>query len=184
MTEATRVLAAHSAGDCAASAVLLPLVYDKLRALARNYLKREGGYQTLQPTALVHEAYLRLIDVDRIDWAGKTHFFAMAATQMRRILVERARAAAAQKRGRRPKRLTLDDGLPAGGSATVELLILDETLDRLTGRSARQARVAEMRVFSGMLFREIALAVGVTERTVRQDWRMARAWLSREMGRP
>lgn len=164
--------------------VLLPLVYDELRRLARRYLESESSYRTLEPTALVHEAYLRLIRLDRIDWHGKTHLFAMAASQMRRILVERARAISARKRGSRPRRITLDfEGEPTPGRRLVDMLALDEAMQRLEARSTRQARVAEMHVFSGMQVDEIAAVLSVSERTVKRDWSVARAWLARELHR-
>ena len=178
--QATGVLEAHVSGDGAAAERLLPLIYDKLRALAHQYMKNEGGYQTLDPTGLVHEAYLRMIQINRIDWQGKSHFFAMAARQMRRILVERARAAAAEKRGGGRHRVTLRDDA-AVSELAVDLIALDQGLDRLEQESPRQYRVAELRLFAGMLEKEIAHILGVTDRTVRSDWRVARAWLSAEL---
>lgn len=180
--DATRVLTAHSAGDRNATAQLIPLVYKRLRALAGHYMGAEAGYQTLQPTALVHEAFIRMIKSDAVDWRGKTHFFAVAATQMRRILIDRARAAASQKRGLRPTRITLNDTAAVTQEGVLDLLMLDEAMGRLARRSNRQARVAELRVFSGMQFEEIAHILGMSERTIRKDWGMARAWLSRELG--
>jgi RNA polymerase sigma factor (TIGR02999 family) len=178
---ATELLAARASGRDRAADELLPLVYDELRALAARYLRRERAGSTLQPTALVHEAYLRLIENDRIDWQGKTHFLAMAATQMRRILVDHARARDAQKRGGRGRRITLTESLSRTPDASVELLALDEALSRLGARSPRQGRVAELTLFAGLLSREIALAVGVSERTVKEDWRVARSWLMKEL---
>jgi len=171
-------------GDPAGADELLPLIYDKLRALARAYLRREGGYQTLDPTALVHEAYLRLADITRVDWQGRSHFFAMAARQMRRILVERARAAAAQRRGAGRRRITLSESIAAEGPASLDLLALDEALERLAGESPRQAQVAELRLFAGMQAAEIAEVIGVSERTARDDWHVARAWLTAELREP
>jgi RNA polymerase sigma-70 factor (ECF subfamily) len=179
--EPAREPGSRAAGPTEHAAALLPLVYQKLKALARSYMKEERGYQTLQPTALVHEAYLRLMDLDRIDWAGKTHFFAVAATQMRRVLVERARAARTRKRGAGSVRVTFDEHLATAGQPSFEILALDRALRKLARRSERQSRVAELRVFSGLLFREIAAVLGVSERTARQDWRVAEAWLSREL---
>lgn len=179
-SEATRFLEACAGGDRNAADRLLPLIYDDLRSLAASYLKAERPGHTLRPTDLVHEGYLRLIDQDRIDWQGKTHFFAMAATQMRRILVDHARAAAAKKRGQRPTRVTLDETLAATAEISVEFLAIDQALTRLHERHERQGRVAEMRLFAGMLVREIAVCLGISERTVREDWRVARAWLRKE----
>jgi RNA polymerase sigma factor (TIGR02999 family) len=160
---------------------LLIVVYDELRRLARVYLKREGGYQTLGPTALVHEAYLRLARRTTIRWRGKTHFLAVAASEMRRVLVERARAADARKRGARPARVALVDDLLVVASGSTDLLALDEALRLLAVASARQARVAEMRLFADLPVREISAALCVSERTVKDDWRMARAWIARAL---
>lgn len=178
---ATLFLAGHSSGSAADAARLLPLVYGELRALAARYLREERPGHTLQPTALVHEAYLRLIEHDRIDWKGKTHFFAMAAIQMRRILVDHARARATEKRGGRAPRVTLDERLTRTPEASLDLLALDEALTRLAARHERQGRVAELRLFAGMLVGETALYLGVSERTVKDDWRVARAWLLKEL---
>ena len=181
--DAAATLRAHVRGDPGATERLLPLVYDSLRLLAHRYLRREGPERTFQPTELVHEAYLRLIGNSRMDWRGKTHFFAMAAIQMRRILVERSRAKAADKRGARPKRVTLHDGLMRDPGMSHDLLALDEALTRLERLHARQCRVAELRIFSGMLIEEITEVVGVGEKTAREDWKKARAWLARELSR-
>lgn len=180
-TVATQLLADHASGKGRAADALLPLVYDELRSLARRYLRAERPGVTLQPTALVHEAYLRLIENERIDWQGKTHFLAMAATQMRRILVDHARARAAQKRGGRGNRITLTDGLARTSDPSVDLLAIDEALSRLIARSPRQGRVAELRLFAGMPARETALHLGISERTVKDDWRIARSWLMKEL---
>ncbi|MCP3979110.1 MAG: sigma-70 family RNA polymerase sigma factor [bacterium] len=177
----TRDLTAHSAGDSSAADRLVPLIYDRLRALAGSYLKGEDCGHTLQPTALVHEAYVRMVDIDRVDWKGKTHFFAMAARQMRRILVEHARAANAQKRGAGRRRVTLHDDDALAEQNTLDLLALEQALERLSEASPRQARVAELRVFAGLQVKESAHILGVSERTIKQDWRVARAWLAREL---
>lgn len=178
----TRLLTAHASGEARAADELLPLVYRELRQLAAGYLRRERSAHTLQPTALVHEAYLALVNHDRIDWQGKTHFLAMAATQMRRILVDHARATGSEKRGGRLKRVTLTVGVVGGTAETsTELLALDEALDRLAQDRPRQSRVAELRLFGGLGARESALALDVSERTARDDWRLARAWLMKEL---
>jgi len=179
-SDATRALTAHSAGEPRAAEELVPLIYDDLRALARRYMQRERT-GTIQPTALVHEAYLRMIDIERMDWNGKTHFFAMAAIQMRRILVERARAAGAQKRGGRPERVTLSDEHASPAEIPLDFLDLDEALGRLEQSSPRQCRVSELRLFGGLTVSETAHVLGVSERTVKADWRVARAWLSTEL---
>lgn len=163
------------------AAKMTPEVYGELRVLARRYLQRERGYHTLQPTALVHEAYIRMAGIEKIDWSGKTHFFAVAATQMRRILVEHARAATAQKRGGKQQRVTLHDTLALTPDRSLDILALEEALNRLAERSARQGRVAELRLFAGMNADETAHVLNVSERTAREDWRVARAWLGREL---
>ncbi len=160
---------------------LLPLVYAELRRLARGYMRRERAGSTLQPTALVHEAYLRMAEIRRIDWRGRTHFFAVAATQMRRILVEHARAANRQKRGANAVRLDLSDASSFTDELSIDLLAIDEALERLACRSPRQSEVAQLRLFAGMAVPEIAAVVGVSERTVKQDWKVARAWLARAL---
>jgi RNA polymerase sigma factor (TIGR02999 family) len=179
---ATRELADHAAGDPGAASRLLPLVYDELRALAARYMRRERPEHTLQPTALVHEAYIRLIDISRIDWQGKTHFVAMAARQMRRVLVDHARAHRALKRGAARRTISLDENVAFTPGNVLDLLAFDEALDKLSRASPRQSRVAELRCFAGMSTRETAFILGVSERTARQDWMVARAWLLREIG--
>ena len=182
LEEATAALEEHTAGDPKAAFRLMPLVYDELRALAARYMRGERADHSLQPTALVHEAYIRLIDISRIDWQGKTHFVAMAATQMRRILVEHARAHRAQKRGGAPKRVSLDEKIAFTRGNTLDLLVLDEALEKLARVSPRQSRAAELRCFAGLNTKETAYILGVSERTARQDWLVARAWLLREIG--
>jgi RNA polymerase sigma factor (TIGR02999 family) len=162
-------------------AELLPLVYDQLRALAAGYLRRERPGGTLQPTALVHEAYLRLAGRPPVALHGKTHFFALAAVQMRRILVDRARAAASAKRGGGLRRIALSDDVASSTDGSVELLALDEALTRLARRNPRRGKISEMRIFGGMTVGEIASHIGISERTVREDWRVARAWLMKEL---
>ena len=173
-------MTAHLDGEQGA-AVLLPIVYEELRSLAARYLRAERRGGSLQATDLVHEAYLRLQKCEGIDWKGRTHFFAMAATQMRRVLVDHARAAAADKRGGRPTRISLADDLAATPERSVEFLALDQALARLSERHERQGRVAEMRLFSGLEVKEMAAHLGVSERTVKEDWRVARAWILKEI---
>jgi len=160
---------------------LLPLVYEELRRLARAYLSREGSSRMLDPTEIVHEAFLRLSARTRFPWNGRTHFLAIAAVEMRRVLVDRARAAGTRKRGAGRRPVTLGTGLPWHVDGTVEILALDEALAHLERRSPRQASVAQMRLFAGMHVREIGEHLGVSERTVKGDWRMARVWLAREL---
>ena len=181
-TDATASLESHVSGDPKAANELLPFIYEELRKLAARYVRREQPGISLQPTELVHEAYLRLIDISRIDWKGKSHFYAMAAVQMRRLLIERARRARAQKRGGGARRRSLHDDAALVPGASVEVLALDEALVRFANRHARQARVAELRLFAGMTVKEVAHVLDVSEATVKNDWRFARAWLSRALG--
>ena len=181
--DTTKVLADHAAGDPDAAARLMPLVYDQLRALAGYYMRDERPDHTLQPTALVHEAYLRMVDVERIDWRSRTHFIALAATQMRRILVEHGRAHRAQKRGGGLRRVTFSSGLAVAPDDELDPLALDEALTKLSRKNERQGTVAELRLFAGLDIRETAYLLDVSERTVKRDWRVARAWLRRELAR-
>jgi serine/threonine-protein kinase len=163
---------------------LLPLVYHELRRLARGFLARERPDHTLQPTALVHEAYLRLADQSRIDWAGRTHFFAVGAKMMRRLLIDHARARGRLKRGGRVQKITLLEGLVTDGRddlALDELLALDEALLELATLNERQAQVVEQRFFGGLTVEEVAVQLGVSKRTVETDWAAARAWLRRRL---
>ena len=161
---------------------LLPLVYQELRRLAASYLRREKPGYTLQPTALVNEAYLRLLK-DRPDrWQNRAHFCAIAAHSMRQILIERARARGAQKRGGARARVTLDEALVAGGDRSIDLVALDEALERLAMVDERLSQVVECRYFGGLTEAETAEALGVTVRTVQRDWRKARDRLALELG--
>lgn len=180
----TRLLKSVTRGDAAAEEPLFDSVYQELRALARARLRSEGGDVTLSTTGLVHEAYLRLVPIDSIDWQDRTHFFATAARAMRRILIDRARAAARLKRGGgRASRSELSaDAIadPVAMSAD-ELLALDEALGRLGSLSERQLRVVELRFFAGLSIPETADVLGVGLSTVRRDWSTARVWLNREL---
>jgi len=182
-TDTTELLTQASRGDEAAAARLMPLVYDELRALAGHYLARggEGGASTLQPTAIVHEAFLRLVGHDKGDFKGKTHFYAVAAVAMRHVLIDHVRGRKRAKRGGEWKRITLADGARVSSGGQLDLLTLDEALTKLAELDERAARVVELRYFSGMTDREIAEALGISERTVRNDWTMARAWLRCEL---
>jgi len=160
-------------------AELLPLVYGELRRLAGAYMRGERGGHTLQSTALVHEAYLRLAKHEAA-WNGKTHFFAMAAIEMRRVLVEHARAHGADKRGGGIRAITLDEAVAAPGEP-VDWLAVDEALTKLARRNARHGAVAQYRLFAGMTEAEMAEVLEVSERTVREDWRFVKAWLRKEM---
>ncbi|MEW6742457.1 MAG: sigma-70 family RNA polymerase sigma factor [Planctomycetota bacterium] len=179
--DATQMLREHAEGDPSASDRLMPLVYDALRALAARQMAREPADHLLEPTAIVHEAYLRLVDQDRVDWRGRTHFFAIAAEMVRRLLVDHARAEKTLKRGGGWRRITVSDVLGVAPDRPLDLLVLDEALERLEELSPRQAKVVRLRFFGGLGVDEIALALSVSPRTVKGDWRMARAWLMREL---
>jgi RNA polymerase sigma factor (TIGR02999 family) len=179
--EATSALAAHTGGDPSAASRLLPLVYDELRSLASGLMRKERPGHTLSPTALVHEAYVRLIDNSRIDWKGKTHFFAIAAKEMRQVLVRHALNRKARKRGGDATRVTLDDEAAVTEEHTIDVVALNEALTRLEALSPRQSRVVELRTFAGLSVAETALVLGVSERTIKGDWRAARAFLAREL---
>jgi RNA polymerase sigma-70 factor (ECF subfamily) len=178
----TDTLLASAAGQTSAAEALMPLIYDELRSLAARYLGHEKPGHTLQPTALVNEAYLRMVDISRIDWQGKTHFFAVAARQMRRILVDHARAKAAAKRGGNAIQVTLDEDLVAEPARLDDLIALDQTLDRLSALDDRVAQVVELRLFGGLTAKETAHELDVSERTIYDDWGFGRAWILREMG--
>jgi RNA polymerase sigma factor (TIGR02999 family) len=173
--EVTALLAAWREGAAGADERLLERVYGELRRLARAQLRRESGGRTLDPTALVHEAYLRLLPQSGTRWQNRSHFFAIAATMMRRILVDRARARAARKR-RLPEAITLAE--PAAHLDRVELLDLDRALDELARDHPRAARVVELRYFAGLEVAEIAGILDVTDRTIKRDWSFAKAWLA------
>ena len=170
-------------GDHNAVSELMPVVYDELRRLARRYVGRDRAAQSIQATELVHEAYLRLAKDTKQNWNGRTHFLAIGAIAMRQILVERARARGAKKRGGSRVRVTLDDALVAGKGVPLDLLALDEALSALAALDARQARIVELRFFGGLTIEETAEAVGVSPATVKRSWTIAKAWLKREMGK-
>jgi RNA polymerase sigma factor (TIGR02999 family) len=178
-----QLLEQASGGDAEALARILPIVYDDLRRLASGYLRHERRDHTLQTTALVHEAYLRLAGQDDLGWKNRAHFRAIAAQTMRRILVEHARARATKKRGEAPQRVQLDDELAVSTSPTVDLQALDQALDRLATLDAQQARIVELRFFAGLTVEETAEVVSISKATVKRDWAMARAWLRRELER-
>ena len=177
-----QVVERASRGDEQALSQLMPLVYEELRRLARGYVNRERA-QTLQPTALVHEVYMRLLKDKKKDWRTRAHFVAIAALSMRQILIERARARAAEKRGGDRARVTLDEGLIATDSDTVDLLVVDAALTRLAETNPRQARLVELRFFGGLTVEESAEALRVSVATVKRDWAVATAWLQREISR-
>ena len=164
---------------------LLPIVYQELKRLAASYLRRERPGQTLQPTALVHEAYLRLMKDNPERWQNRAHFCAIAAHAMRQILIERARARDALKRGGGQPRVTFDEGLQAAApERSIDMVALDAALTRLAELDAGQARIVELRFFGGLSIEETAEAIGVSPATVKRHWAVARAWLARELESP
>lgn len=179
----TALLARLRDGDAAALDRLVPLVHAELRRLARAQLRRERPGHTLQATALAHEAYLRLVGLDAIDWRDRAHFFGVAAGVMRRILIDHARRRRAARRGGGAPPVPLEDVDPAAPERPEELIALDEALERLRALDPRQERIVELRFFGGLEVAETAAVLGVSERTVKRDWAVARAWLRAELGR-
>jgi RNA polymerase sigma factor (TIGR02999 family) len=184
ISKTTQLLRAWSAGDEQALAELTPRVYRELLRLAGSYLKNERAGQTLQASDLVHEVYLRLVDVDRMEWQHRAHFFAVSATLMRRILVDRARRRSAAKRGASPERVDLTEAFDLSPERSRELIRLDDALNSLAAVDPRKARIVELRFFAGLDVKETAEVVGVSPETVMRDWKTARAWLSAELNRP
>lgn len=180
VTEVTDLLRAWRAGESQRSERLLGLLYADLRRVARRQLSRERRGHTLQTTALVHEAYLRLIDQRRVDWRDRRHFFSVAATVMRRVLVDSARARLAAKRAHEPLTIATA-GEPGAADPAFEVLDLDRALEKLAAAFPRPARVVELRFFGGLEIEEIAEVLEVVDRTVKRDWAFARAWLLREL---
>ena len=180
----TELLHAWIGGDSAAHHRLIPLVYSELRRIAHHHRRRVGAGGTLQTTALVHEAYLRLVDIQNVDWRDRVHFFAVSAQLMRRILVDKARAMGAAKRWgpARPVHDLNIDQIPAPGShRNAELVALDDALNRLARLDPRRARIIELRVFGGLLIEETAEVLGLSAQSVMRDWKLAKAWLLREL---
>jgi RNA polymerase sigma-70 factor, ECF subfamily len=177
----THLLLAWGQGDQAALDSLMPLVYGELRKVAARHLRGQRPGHTLQTTALVNEAYLRLIDASQVKWQDRAHFFAVAAHFMRRILVDFARSRNYQKRGGGAQQVSLDDALAIAPERGADLLALDEALTRLQALNERQAQVVELRYFGGLSEEESAEALKVSARTVRRDWNFARVWLHREL---
>lgn len=162
------------------AAKLMPLVYEDLRHLAKKYFRDERPDHTLQPTALVHEAYLRMVDQTRVGWKDRTHFFAVAAKVMRRVLVDYARARKRARRGGERQRIELDSRVSPMDMAELDVLALHEAIEKLAELDERQAQIVEMRFFSGMTVEEVAEALGVSKRTIEGDWKHAKAWLRAE----
>jgi RNA polymerase sigma factor (TIGR02999 family) len=181
--EITRLLDEFRAGEQAAADLLVPLVYGELRKRARRYLARERRDHSLQPTALVHEAYLRLFGDTTIKWQNRAHFFAISAQVMRRILVDYARSRGAEKRGGSWTKVNLDEAITGSFGRPQDFLILDEAMNRLARFDHRQSQIVEMRFFGGLSEEETAEVLGITARTVKRDWRLAKAWLYEQFTR-
>lgn len=176
--QAMETLAASVAGDAQAQAELVALIYDDLRNMARGYLSNEREGHTLQPTALVNEAYLRLLGCDRMHWEGRSHFMAMAAITMRRVLVDHARAHLREKRGGGARVVTLSEESVPLFDEPADVLALNEAIEQLARANPRAARVVDLRFFGGMSLEETAKLLEVSKQTVKMDWRFARAWLN------
>ena len=180
-TETTRLLRAWAGGDEAALERLLPRVYRELRRIAGHHMQNEQPGRTIQATALVHEAYLKLIDVDNVDWQHRAHFFAVSSQIMRRILLDRARRRVAAKRGGKAAKVNLDEIPDLSTARAGEMIALDGALNALAEMDPRKAQVIEMRFFGGLSVEETATILKVSEDTVHRDWRLARAWLLAEL---
>jgi RNA polymerase sigma factor (TIGR02999 family) len=182
--EITGLLKAHASGDADALDLLLPRVYDELRGIARGRLRREGSGHTLAPTELVHQAFLKLVPLERVDWQSRAHFFAIASRAMRNVLIDHAERRRAAKRGGGAAVLSLESDAAVEGEAGIdldELIALGQALQRLEQLEARQARVVECRFFGGLSLDETAEALAISPATVSRDWTFARAWLHREL---
>src|SRR5437588_7530252 len=179
--DVTQILMDWSGGDAAAPEKLMPLVYEELRRLARNYLARERGDHTLQATALVHEAYLRLTDQTQLSWKDRAHFYGIAARLMRRILVDHARAHNAVKRGGLEQKLSLDEARELPMKETVELVALDGALENFSQNYPRKSEVVELKFFGGLETKEISEVLHISEKTVLRDWTFAKLWLCRAL---
>jgi RNA polymerase sigma-70 factor, ECF subfamily len=175
--DVTVLLAEVTKGDQQAASKLIPLVYDELRRLAGRYMRRERTGHTLQATALVHEAYLKLVQYPSVDWQNRAHFFGIAAHVMRHILVDHARGRGREKRGAGQQLVSLAEALVFSPEKSVELLKLDESLERLTKLDPRQGRIVELRFFGGLTVEETAQVLGISPKTVKREWSVAKAWL-------
>jgi RNA polymerase sigma factor (TIGR02999 family) len=179
--EVTNLLIQLRHGNRDAESRLMPLVYGELRRLAGRYMRGERPGHTLQATALVHEAYLRLVGHQEVDWQNRAHFFGVAASLMRRILVDHARAKLAKKRGGADQKVSLDEAVLVQPETSPQFLALDEALERLAKRDPRQARIVDLRYFGGLSEEETAEVLGISVRTVKRDWNVARAWLYQQL---
>ncbi len=175
--EVTVLLSALTRGDDGAASKLIPVVYDELRRLAGSYMRRERADHTLQATALVHEAYLKLIEQRSVNWQSRAHFFGVSAQLMRRILIDHARGHTREKRGGEQKKVSLDEAFVFSEKQADELLAVDDSLNLLAKIDPRQARVVELRFFGGLSVEEAAEVLGVSPKTVKRDWSVAKAWL-------
>lgn len=181
ISETTQLLRAWADGDPRALSALTPRVYRELRRIAGRCLRNEYPGQTLQVSDLVHEAYLHLADVSQLDWQHRSHFFAVSATLMRRILVDRARRRTAAKRGSRAVGIDIEQALDVSSKRSAELVALDDALTTLACVDPRKARIVELRFFAGLEVKETAAMVGVSPETVMRDWKLAKAWLMKEL---
>ena len=179
----TKLLVDWRNGDQEALDQLMPLVYEELRRMANHYMRNERKGHTLQTSALVNEAYLRLVDHENIDWQNRSHFFGLAAQAMRRILVDHARSRNYQKRGGNAERVSLDEAANFAEERATELIALDEALQELAKLDPRKSQIVEMRYFGGLTGEEVAEALGISTATVSRDWETAKAWLLRELSR-
>jgi RNA polymerase sigma factor (TIGR02999 family) len=179
--QVTRLLLAWRQGDDAALERLIPVVYQELRRIARRYMAGQRPSHTLQPTALINEVYLRLVDCQLVNWQNRAHFLAVCANMMRRVLVDYARSKQYQKRGGGAVQVSLDEGLVPSGEPGRELIALDDALSALAEVDARKSKVVELRFFGGLTTQETAEVLNVSQDTVVRDWRFAKAWLQNEM---
>ena len=179
----TQLLFRYGKGEPQALEKLLPLVYQELRRLAKSYMRKENAAYTLQPTALVHEAFFKLVDQKNVEWQNRAHFFGVAAQLMRRILIDHARNKHALKRGGTQAKIAFDEGVhwQAAEEGAPDLLALDEALTRLAALDERQSRVVELRYFGGLSIEEVAEVTKTSPATVKRDWALAKAWLHREL---
>ncbi|MGA2600987.1 MAG: sigma-70 family RNA polymerase sigma factor [Bryobacteraceae bacterium] len=180
--DVTKLLANWGQGNLEAREELIPLVYQELRSLASAYLRRERPDHTLQPTALVHEAYIRLVDQRNVTWENRHHFFGAAAQLMRRILVDHARSHLAEKRGSGVAKVALTEAVVMSQEQPAQMLLLNDCLTRLAALDPQQGQIVELRVFGGLTVEEITAIMGISSSTVKRDWALAKAWLSREIG--
>ena len=180
--DVTAKLSELSAGRREAWDELMPIVYGELKRMAHRHLRGERPGHTLNTTAIVHEAYLKLVNIDQLQWRDRAHFFAMASRAMRRILIDHARTRSRDKRGGGWTKVTLDDAFMVAEERAEDLIALDEALTRLESVNERQCRVVECRFFGGMSIQETAEAIGISAASVKRDWMVTRAWLNRELG--